>query len=379
MPTSGNWNNNIDGEWSSEARAIPSGDLIASYSGTEPISFDTGRWSGVNLPKFYARMRAGELLPHTSWLRFAQTGSITAGTIASHNKEGTARTNWLEGLRANHSPLPSEGEVASVADAIDAHYLVQACAADVYSRGHDTLTFLAELHKTYALVANGLKSIINLCTGRSPAQSWLEYRYGWRILYYDIVEIKKVLSEMEDERKRVSHRIGTSTSGSNSSTETHYIGGGMYYDIITDDSWTISARGMISADFSASAFQFNPAITAWELITYSFIIDWFVSIGQWLAGLSFLALASNHTSSVGYKITYNRELTGSNYTDSETHYNDCQPYSASSESEYLLRVPTPVSTLPLAKINLDFSKILDLIAILWTIISGSKPNPGVRK
>lgn len=208
MPASGEIDRSIDTEWEAESRSIPENNLLFHDSGYTTTVIDTEKWSGSLTPRFYARMRAGELLPHTSWRHLTQQGEVTAGSWGSHNKIGNAHYYYLKKPRNKHDPRPSEGELDGVinSSSINPHSLVQAAAAGIYSSGHDTFTFIAELHKVYDLVRNGLESIINLCTGRTPAQSWLEYRYGWRILYYDYVELSKILQELgEKERKRYSN------------------------------------------------------------------------------------------------------------------------------------------------------------------------------
>jgi hypothetical protein len=243
---------------------------------------------------------------------------------------------------------------------------VQAAAGNLYSKGWDALTFTAELSKTVQMFTNLRKSLIRLLRHGDVAKTWLEYRYGWRTLYFDMVDVSKALADLEAKRTRFKERAGYSyrtVSVTNSS----------YSDSV--NSWlcsrtlytNISVRGSIVADINPPRFQFNPITTTWELITFSFIIDWFIGVGQWLNALSFLTLQTGYEAAGGVKIQ--QELLKTTYYYSFNPSFGTGFLEASSEftSEYVVRVPTSVSLIPQVTVKLDVPKILDL----WALVRGN--------
>ena len=90
--------------------------------------------------------------------------------------------------------------------------------------------------------------------------------------------------------------VTEASSGSLASVDKHY-----RYTI------DVSARGSVVADIRPPRVQFNLAATAWEMVTLSFVVDWFISIGRWISALSFLLLQREHYGSAGFRVTYYAE------------------------------------------------------------------------
>lgn len=65
-------------------------------------------------------------------------------------------------------------------------------------------------------------------------------------------------------------------------------------------------RGMAygCADLFALEGGFDPLQTAWELLPLSFVIDWFVQVGTWLAAVSPLTMTDVYASGVSIKTEY---------------------------------------------------------------------------
>jgi hypothetical protein len=70
-----------------------------------------------------------------------------------------------------------------------------------------------------------------------------------------------------------------------------------------------SIRGAISAKIDVSAVRLNPFETAWELVPLSFVLDWVYDIGTSIRALSFSAVASEYTSSIGVSTEYVADYT----------------------------------------------------------------------
>jgi hypothetical protein len=221
------------------------------------------------------------------------------------------------------------------------------------------------------MFTSALSSLKRLLTLGNPASTWLEYRYGWRILYYDIVDIAKAIDNLEAERTRFSQRAGITHRKSEVIERPHWDGySGFTMKVVIDDE--ISLRGSVTADINPPRFQVNPAITAWELIKFSFIIDWFVQIGTWLEAMSFLIFSTNYTASYGYKVTRTVTATMTDVHFNATSSGSHQGYALSS-AELVWRIPSTVSHFPTIRVNVDTPKMIDL----WALLSGIKPR-GVR-
>jgi len=131
---------------------------------------------------------------------------------------------------------------------------------------------------------------------KAIANSWLELQYGWKPLLNDVYGSAELLAQKfytESKGKAVASakrsytRVVTGVSESipyedtiTTEVEVKYT---LYYSTTTEALHTLSQVGIS-----------NPAVLAWELLPYSFVVDWFVPIGNYLSsidatlGLSFL-------------------------------------------------------------------------------------------
>lgn len=353
--------------------------MAAGASITTSRSVEAGisyiKTTGQTIPNFKRRSRNGELLPHTYFRQFRLSGSGEAYyNVTRVDSSGTPTTNWEEGLwlaDEGQAPWPSEALLESYINQSTDFY-VQAAAARVYSQGHDTLTFIVELRKIKELFASTLKRLIEALADprrginlREISKDWLSWRYGWRTLIFDLNDLNDAIKSLDDKRTRFSERAGSSSTSEYISTSSGSFSSSYFEDVITDVV-TLSLRGSVTADFAPSNFQFNPVQTAWELLPWSFVIDWIVSVGQAISALSFLTFSQNYAASGGTQVqlvrTYERRPTSwkAGYTFSSNNY--WRKYTALATLQ--TRVPTSVPVLPQLKVRIDDLKVLDLIALL---------------
>lgn len=132
----------------------------------------------------------------------------------------------------------------------------------------------------------------------SPDRLWLEYSYGWAPLIGDVHTMLNKTFGVPNTVVRASFRSQTSvsTSGPDNLTKFNDV------ELRRTD---VSARVRVTAnapELQALA-QYginNPALLAWEMIPYSFVVDWFLPVGNYLedllscSGLSF----SDETTSI---------------------------------------------------------------------------------
>jgi hypothetical protein len=119
------------------------------------------------------------------------------------------------------------------------------------------------------------------------AQTWLEMKYGWLPVLSSIHGIADFdRTKAKSFRVRAQHR--------------RRVKGAKQPEIVT--SWGFPATAVINADYrcliicdyrvsNSNAFDLgrlsplNPVSIAWELVPYSFVVDWFVDIGGYLQNL----------------------------------------------------------------------------------------------
>ncbi|DAD52312.1 maturation protein, partial [ssRNA phage SRR6960799_9] len=115
------------------------------------------------------------------------------------------------------------------------------------------------------------------------AGTWLALHYGWQPLYrdtYSAMNAMEVLSKPPREsRIIVSRNLTAAYDGSQSPslyTAPGYVQvGKRYYYTMTEE-----------LSFPRSVGLTDPASVVWELIPYSFVVDWFVPVGTYLHQLS---------------------------------------------------------------------------------------------
>lgn len=121
---------------------------------------------------------------------------------------------------------------------------------------------------------------------RSIADSWLEMQYGWKPLLADIYGANEALhapARQVSQIVRVSRQIartsedagwtypGTDVTGSCLISLKAYA----FYRVSDETQVWLSSLGLL-----------NPLEIAWELTPFSFVVDWFIPVGDWLTGLT---------------------------------------------------------------------------------------------
>lgn len=333
-------------------------------SGTAYTQVNYMKTVGFNTPNFHSRLARGELLPFTSFNQFSLIGfgeSLYDITDPSGNR------TWYS---PNAGPVQSyidvpEQELTDLMTGETQQYVQQA-AAKIYNSSFDALTFLAELHKTIAMfsaIGQKLLRMLNSKPPDVPWNLWLEGRYGWRILVYELEALRKACAGLNSERKRFSERCGSVQYWSSSTVSGPTSNGHVLItDSLTKD-YKLSLRGSVVADIEIPNFSFNPVLTAWELLKFSFVIDWFIGVGQALSALSFLTFTTNYAAAGGMRLDCTL-----------THTTTVSPLpgfiinqfrrSAETKAYLISRVPTSVSSIPQLKVKLNVSKIIDLLALL---------------
>lgn len=123
-------------------------------------------------------------------------------------------------------------------------------------------------------------------------QLWLEYSYGWRPLLSDIYGAAQLLAETTL-KYRPTRVAGT--GGAADDTQKTYT---TFEGATAEARWSVTSSAYAVFEFEVSNALLDtlkstgitdPALLAWELLPYSFVLDWFVPVNnylkQWQAGL----------------------------------------------------------------------------------------------
>jgi hypothetical protein len=283
----------------------PSGGSWSTYGTYYVGSQRTKDILSQDTPNFTKLRKCGEFLPlNTCEIRditvTRQPGAVSCQVNDSSNTEYRGQS-WFDNyvVPAGFIPTPD----ASLTEAA-----VLSAAANCIGEAWDVLTFSATLNQTAKTIASAGRRFNSLTlqmalrakrkAKKDPASVyryfrdlWLEARYGIRPIMYDAYDAANFLSKM------LNGEIGGLITGRGRQTETFNKQSGewTHYDItwdILDDlhySSTFIHRGIAyhaPKKLGKHGLVADPLVTAWELMPYSFVVDWFVDIGSWVQTLS---------------------------------------------------------------------------------------------
>lgn len=290
-----------------------------------PYSHQPGGWEGETStmydlvhPSAHKRMRRGEIiLGECHLVRNKRTWQDAGFTIGPHPTWGS---NQVKGDIASFvetfggDPLES---FASIASSMQSNVLTKAMAK-VNSSTIMSGELLSDLDKTVSMLRHPFRDATQLLgkmlkyrakhlgktahsAAKASSNAWLEYRYGWKPLLLDADSCISAAHKWRDEQqeKRLVARAGDSyqrtTDKAFSAT-----GGVPRVDSIngTVSSWKSyrASAGVIyvrkertTSEQLSATLGLRPRdvpATLWEIIPYSFVVDWFVNVGDWIQAIT---------------------------------------------------------------------------------------------
>lgn len=363
-----------------EAFQAPSGDVyyhVEELVGTK----ETKVIEDTPIPAFAQLRRCGAFLPLNSCLisKVKETRTPGSGGFHLYNTDGSI-SRWSSGELWNavtgHLTVPSP-DPALAEDA------VTRAAADCADATWDTLTFLAEAKESYEMVGGAIRKLYDRFVIPSALRAakearrgilrrfseiWLSYRYGWMPLVYDVQDAAEAIASRKrkfDLKKGRGHNSTTwndSTTWSvNTGTETWY-----YAETLSVSS---TYRGKAYArivDPTKNTWGFDPISTAWEVVPYSFVVDWFIGVGNWLksimpasSGVEFLGCCGSLKQVVTHVITTDIVWDVLANTDGAV-----SGMKTETVSEIYRRDPTGIPSLPHFNVRLNAVRLTDLFALV---------------
>lgn len=366
------------------------GDPPASWSEERVNIVRKGRYAGTPTPNYHRRMRRGELIPHQAYTRFDSQADYPHGryfgTYSKNTNPPLSYRYEVNSTRDVPGAATTESEamvrlqsLLKMSGIKEDALLVEAlanCKPEL-----DAGTMLAELSKTVNMVVGVRKRALKLIsearrggfhTAKAASQAWLEWRYGWRILGYDINSVVEYLNHPIRD-SIVEGRAGQSYTRYDEVVRP-FSGYYVRHNTVGQLKKDLSVRANVNVKFrgkSSNAFV-SPAVTGWELIPFSFVADWFVGVGDAIGAWEVLLQAEQLTSSVGYKYTEVGDIRLENIQVGTGQY-ATSPYGVSGNSHtyctLLTRAPRSIPLIyPRLRVKLNSAKIADLAAILLTRI-----------
>lgn len=355
-----------------------------------PSAMRLGGYVASSTPHFKKLKRSGKLLGPNAYRRYDYTHSSQSIEVGHESKiacDGTP--TWLAARATNNTNLPvlfdhSTGQAIGRENLwenpfslLDVEQLKVEALAGI-TPDLDVLTSLAEAHKTVDMVLNARRSAKNLIfealkggksTARAAGAAWLQWRYGWQQLERDIKNLSALLREpfrpVILTNKAIEHFSQVVTRNS------VYDGPERRQVVTTNIQEEVSVNAVAAIQVRAKTLNalIDVPVTLYELIPFSWVADWFVSIGDCLKAWSVLRSAEQAVMSVGYKRVIHVQVVRESTPGYDTvNYRNGRG-SGSSREAYSdkVRIPSSIpSLIPQARVRLTSRRILDAASLCAT-------------
>lgn len=256
-------------------------------------------------PDYWKRRARGEILPCNPLLQTSEPTlayvSPGGSCVVSHiyGYPSFARGNNAWSSRAGcYNQLPTLPALPDLAEDSEGNTVALAALANARQEAFDLLTFAAEFRETVGMFSGALQTLMKRISRLSSikgaalsiSELWLEYRYGWSPLVADIRKVQELITRLNNTSWLVNgHSTDVETL---SSTVTDRGTSGSFSFENGDIGFSIMALGVnqktiTTRRFRASALvelkpreliAFDPLATSWEIVPFSFVIDWFVNV-----------------------------------------------------------------------------------------------------
>jgi hypothetical protein len=371
----------------------PSGFGPPPAAPSQVVEFVSGYAKGSDTPNFNRRRSDGELLPMNFYTRSDVSNKMNLRANCQFDYISVHGQITTQNIPNSVSvPVPSvESWFSSKSSALES--LTLSALANAVPPV-DALTSALEFAKTLRLITGVVSRTHHyldqmlragmIARGVALADLWLELRYGWRLLYYDISAINKTLGNPVN--MFVEGQTGESLSESFSGT-TNYLPMLHWADRVriwgsydhTDD---VSLRARVVAKYHAVAdgrFLANPTLTAYELVYYSFVLDWIINIGDYLKQCHVLANAKVVACN-SVKVASKSSCNTWTCTVTDSAYSSPSAVGGwSRDATSIMRVPVTVPSAALTtRLSLSSQQSLDLIALIVSFLASDSAREAHR-
>jgi hypothetical protein len=286
---------------------------------TAQIAYQTGPFTigqyesmqDVVTPRFSEKSAKGEVIVN-SMSKYSWNLTMTPGGFSFENA-GTGPNNFIDTYDGYYAIDRKNGPSGHLPVSIDVQgLLTQAstqAASNVRAPIFDGLVFVAELNETMRFLRNPIGGWVRFLEYAKRqkrrnsrldgtkvidfiSSNWLAYRYAVRPLVFDTINLIDAVNKTIEgqEPKRFTARGTASDAGSES-----YTGLSSSYAanvrLNTSTSRNVSVRAGILYESKAGADNFGTSlyripVALWEVVPFSFVVDWFINIGDYVGAIS---------------------------------------------------------------------------------------------
>lgn len=358
------------------------GAFAGSYTGLGKQ--ETKRIEDTVIPGFHALKKCGKYLPFNLVLITTDTiekiaGPVNARDISAHPPHVFSGEYYENQGHLIAEPVPS----SALTDAA-----VLAAAARAASSAFDVLTWVAEIGESVDTIAriihafNQRTRLMAELAAEFRAQSrgrrvtsafeiftelWLQARFGIRPMIYDAQGIARALAAKLAKDLLIT---GSGMEGQDVSDDedTGWTNFNYYWDrrIVTKLRGDITHHGWAAVEFASQnkrRWGFDPLVTAWEKIPYSFVVDYFIGVGSWIKTL--LPSLRGDYKGIGFSLKHEWELETTLTYRGKSPATDGSwgPQIFRTSRKRYIREPTSIPYPPLLP-NLTLPRMVDLVALV---------------
>ena len=285
-----------------DSASAPWGDWITSSTEFETNSAALYK-TGTKCPKFRELQKSGAILPVNYYKRdatlteregcsgniFWYTGGSSSYQYGQEQWTDYYDLSWIsESSWALPFPAFDEGLLAAAVNDAVAEASASATMLPVsIIEARSTLVMLKNAVKRLLKFAEFIRQL-SIRRKESFSALWLEYRLGWMPFYYELIGFIETVNGALKEGDRQSGSGVRNDSDSDSQTSSVDIFPYLYQE--TSESYSVEYRcrgfalGTVTSSVTAR-YGLNPVTVVWELITLSWLLDKFISVGSWLASV----------------------------------------------------------------------------------------------
>lgn len=210
------------------------------------------------------------------------------------------------------------------------------------------------------------------------SEIWLSYKYGWLPAYMDVYAYLQYTTRRFDEMTFKARKTRKETSRARLVSSDYIVWTTMRREWRAEVSVTAKVSDSSAFDLTRIT-SLNPISIAWELVPFSFVVDWFYDVGGWLQ-LQEAALGSGLTFVRGYRtqVAFNewnerwtRDAVVNEVGGSKTvyfHNDSAGIHRAIKQRDVLTSFPRPVA--PRFECKLGWQRILSAAALIRVVLLG---------
>lgn len=288
-------------------------------------------------------------------------------TVQSIPTAASLRTNVINSAVTQANANIDESEMLSLASMAETGKTVDSMAS-ILGR---TIRIAKQVRKL------NFKAVMEELSPKELSQRYMELRYAIRPLIYDA---NGILSALQKKREVVRRTYRGWASDSAYYTD-QVLNQGFFYECTVDVDrridYEVSARAGVLCDVTIDELTVfgvdKLAESLWELVPFSFIVDWFANVGDTIAALTPDAGVKERASWVTVKETItalNSSGATRNNSTKETATVSVGAFQWGCNEQVIERIVGPsVEPWPQSKLRLDGFKLLDLGIIARQILS----------